>query len=223
MRGFALLLVAGATRDATAAPDTVCAETVARAVQHRYESVKDLDARFEQTSQVASLGAAAGRAPVRSRGRVVFAKPGLMRWAYEEPEPSLVVSDGHVVWIFDPAAREAQRFPTGAGFLSSVAVQFLVGEGDLLRDFRVKASGCDEPMVTLELVPKQDATYEKLVLVVERKSGEVSETRVHDLVGNVTQVVFQQMRLNQSPPPSTFVFEPPVGVKVVELKEPGPR
>lgn len=208
---------------ATAASDGACAETVARAVQRRYESVRDLESRFEQTSQVASLGTTGASEPARSSGTVVFAKPGRMRWAYEKPEPSLVVSDGEVVWIYDPAAREAQRFPTGAGFLSGVAVQFLVGEGDLLRDFRVKASDCAEPVVTLELVPRRDATYEKLALVVERATGEVKETRVHDLVGNATRVVFQGMRVNQSPAASTFVFEPPAGVKVVELKEPGPQ
>ncbi len=192
-------------------------------MQRRYESVKDLDARFHQTTQVASLGTGGRPAAVESRGTVVFAKPGRMRWAYSEPEESLVVSDGSVVWIYDPAAREAQRFAAGAGFLSGVAVQFLVGEGQLLRDFRATATGCDQPEVVLELTPREPATYEKLVLVARRSDGEVRETRVHDLVGNVTRVVFDEMRTNRSPDPKVFVFEVPQGVRVVELSEPRPR
>jgi outer membrane lipoprotein carrier protein len=146
-----------------------------------------------------------------------------MRWAYSEPEESIVVSDGAVVWIYDPAAREVQRFAAGAGFMSGVAVQFLVGEGQLLRDFRVKASGCEETDVVLELTPREAATYEKLVLVAHRATGEVRETRVHDLVGNVTRVAFEEMRTNLAPDPKVFVFEVPKGVRVVELTEPQPR
>jgi len=57
-----------------------------------------------------------------TRGRVVFAKPGRMRWVYESPEPSLVVSDGETLWIYDPAAREAQRLPVTQGYLTGAAL-----------------------------------------------------------------------------------------------------
>ena len=51
----------------------------------------------------------ARRAPARPRrraGAVEFAKPGKMRWSYEAPEPSLVVSDGETLWIYDPTRDE---------------------------------------------------------------------------------------------------------------------
>lgn len=181
--------------------------------------MKDLAARFDQTTRVASLGTGAVAEPVEAKGSVVFAKPGRMRWAYTEPEESLVVSDGETLWIFDPAAKEVQRLAAGGGFLSGVAVQFLVGEGDLQRDFRVSARGCDASDVTLSLVPKQDATYEKIELTAARKSGEVRETRIFDLVGNVTTIRLHDLRTNLGPPDDTFRFEPPPGVELLELPE----
>lgn len=193
-----------------------CAEAVAARIQGRYESVRDLWARFSQTSQVASLGTGAGGSS-RSRGEVVFAKPGKMRWSYQEPAPSLVVSDGAVVWIYDPVAREAQRFDAGPGFLSSAAVQFLLGEGQILRDFEVKAKGCGAETVVLDLFPREPAAYERLELHAEAASGEIRESAVFDLVGNVTRVRFEEVRVNQQPAASTFVFEPPAGVRVVEV------
>jgi len=209
----------GLAGEPAAGADGACAEALADRVQHRYEAVKDLAAAFDQTTRVASLGSGPAGETTSSTGTVVFAKPGRMRWAYAAPEESLVVSDGETLWIYDPAAKEVQRLSAAGGFLSGVAVQFLVGEGDLKRDFRVSARDCDAADATLLLVPKQDATYEKIELVAARQSGEVRETRIFDLVGNVTTIRFRDLRTNLGPPPSTFAFEPPPGVEVIELPE----
>ncbi len=193
-----------------------CAEAVARKVQQRYDRVEDLSARFEQTTRVASFGSDAAGSE-RSSGQVVFAKPGRMRWSYEKPEPSLVVSDGHTVWLFDPQKREAQRFPNAETFLSGAAIQFLLGKGRLLETFRVGAERCGPDEALLDLVPREPATYERLQLLADPASGEIRETAVFDLVGNVTRVSFSQVETNRHPPASLFRFQPPPGVQILEL------
>jgi outer membrane lipoprotein carrier protein len=218
-RTLAAIALACALASPARADGVACAEAIADRVQHRYEAVKDLSAAFDQTTRVATLGSGAAAEPVEAKGTVVFAKPGRMRWAYAAPEESLVVSDGETLWIYDPAAKEVQRLAAGGGFLSGVAVQFLVGEGNLRRDFRVSARDCAAPDVTLTLVPKQDATYEKIELTAARESGEVRETRIFDLVGNVTTIRLHDLRTNLVPAASTFAFDPPAGVAVIELPE----
>lgn len=207
---------------APSAPDSAagdCAEAVARKVQQRYERVDDLSARFEQTTQVASFGAESTAGSEHASGVVVLAKPGRMRWSYEKPEPSLVVSDGHTVWLFDPQKREAQRFPNAESFLSGAAIQFLLGKGQLLDTFRVSAQRCDHDGVLLDLAPREPATYERLQLLADPATGEIRETAVFDLVGNATRVSFSHVELNRHPPASLFRFEPPSGVQVIELPE----
>lgn len=213
---------APAEEPAAAAPAASCAEDFARLVQRHYESVADLTARFEQTTQVASLGTGRPAKPSKSSGEAVFAKPGKMRWHYTKPNESLVVSDGETAWIYDEAAREAQRLQGAESMMSGAAVQFLVGRGDLLRDFRVRAISCDGDPVRLELTPVEPATYEKLEIALDRATGEVRETAVFDLVGNVTRIEFQDVRTNRGPSPDTFRFEPPKGVRVVEMPPPAP-
>jgi len=107
-----------------------CGERAAIAVQSRYEGVRDVSARFEQNTHAARLGTTPS-APAASRGRVTLAKPGKMRWTYEDPEPSVVVSDGKTVWIFDPAFGEVQKMPAAEGFLTGAAAQFLLGVGNM--------------------------------------------------------------------------------------------
>jgi outer membrane lipoprotein carrier protein len=198
-----------------ASDETDCTERATRAVQRRYADVKDLSARFSQTTQ--TVGPAATAAPSVASGRVVLAVPGRMRWTYEEPSPSVVVSDGETLWLYDPEFGEVQRLPVAdAGYLSGAAVQFLLGRGDLARDFEITALRCEAERATLELVPRAPASYEKL-RIEALSSGHVASTEIVDLLGNVTRVRFEDVRLNQEPAASTFRFETPEGVRVIDL------
>jgi outer membrane lipoprotein carrier protein len=201
------------------APATdACVKRAVAAIQRRYEAVRDLSADFVQTTRSVALGAAG--TPTASRGSVVFAKPGKMRWEYREPEPSLVVSDGRWLWVYDPAHQEVQKLPVGEGFLSGAAIQFLLGEGQIERDFAVIAQVCSDAKVELELVPRRAASYEKLRVRSDPATGELLETTVVDLLGNLTQIAFSGVRTNQRPADQLFQFRAPEGVRVVELDPP---
>lgn len=205
-----LLVAGGAAADGEPAPDA-CAEAAARKVQAHYESVADLRARFSQTRD-----AVGGSGPTRE-GTVVLAKPGRMRWSYETPEPSLLVTDGQVLWMYDPLLEEAQRLPDAGGVLSGAAVAFLMGEGDLLAEFSVKADDCDASPLTLQMLPRTDAGYERLALEVDAGSGRVLASTVTDLFGNRTRVAFRDVRENTRPENELFRFTPPPGVEVFDL------
>jgi outer membrane lipoprotein carrier protein len=193
-----------------------CAEEVAARVQRHYDDVRDLSARFEQTTQRVALGAAGGEA-LAARGAVVFAKPGKMRWAYEAPEPSLVVSDGATLWIHDPAANEVQRFPVGDGFLTGAGLQFLLGAGRLDEEFSISARTCADTTVDLLLAPRREVSYERLELRVDRETGVVRGTTVVDLFGNRTTLAFAELQENTGPDAALFAFEPPAGARVLEV------
>lgn len=206
--------LAGGEEEASAS----CAEEVALSVQRHYEGVRDLSAEFSQTTRNVALGAFPGD-ETPARGRVVFAKPGRMRWVYESPEPSLVVSDGQTLWIYDPTAKEVQVLPVDAGFLSGTAIQFLLGQGEILESFTVTATSCEAEQVSLGLRPKQSATYERLELRVDRASGAIVATAVVDLFGNRTDVVFNHVERNRKPGEELFRFEPGEDDRVLALPE----
>jgi chaperone LolA len=194
-----------------------CASQAVRRVQHYYVSVRDLSAEFAQTTRSVALGTGAAAATQEMRGEVVFAKPGRMRWHYTAPVESLVVSDGEILWIYDPASREAQKLPVTQEYLSGAALQFLVGEGDLEAEFAVSSADCSADPLRLELVPRKEASYERLALVVDRDSGSVQATEIVDLFGNVTTIRFSSVQMNTDPPASRFGFSPPEGVRVTDL------
>ncbi len=201
-------------------PASACVERAVEAIQRRYASLRDLRARFVQETRSVALGGASSSRATRSRGTVVLAKPGKMRWSYEAPEPSLVVSDGATLWIYDPARGEAQRFQVGEGYLSGAAIQFLLGAGDLRREFDLGAQSCDADAIELDLVPRRPAAYERLHVRADPATGHLLATQVIDLVGNVTSIEFSEIQVDRDPPAETFRFDPPSGVRVIELEAP---
>jgi outer membrane lipoprotein carrier protein len=189
---------------------------VAQQVQRRYDAIHDLRARFVQRTRRVALGTAPSDA-LQTEGEVVFAKPGRMRWDYQKPAHSLVVSDGTTLWIYDPVAHEVQELPLGPQFLSGAAIEFLLGEGRILDEFQVSATGCGTSAVTLRLVPRRDAPYEHLELVADPATGEVHETSVVDLFGNRTEIQLEHVRVDTGPAASLFRFVPPKGTRVLSV------
>lgn len=202
---------------ASACPEGQGVESAMR-IQARYDGIRDLAAGFTQESQSATFAGEPLMDGATKTGQVVFAKPGKMRWVYEAPDASVVVSDGSTLWIYDVAGGTATRLEVTAGYLSGAALQFLLGDGRILDSFAVEAIACAEGRVTLDLLPNEDATYERLGLVADEATGDIVETSVVDLFGNRTIIRFQDMRVNQKPSADTFTFEAPEGVEVIDYE-----
>ena len=200
-------------------PTAVCgdADAALDRMQSRYHEIQDLSAVFTQTSESVVLAGSLPQEALKSAGNVVLAKPGRMRWSYEEPDPSLVVSNGEVLWIYDVAAKQVTRASVGRGYLAGAALQFLLGEAPLRDLFEAEETACSSDGVELELSPKNPASYEKIRATVDTRSGLVSETSVYDLFGNRTTLRFREIELNQSPDDSVFVFRKPDDVELIDM------
>jgi outer membrane lipoprotein carrier protein len=191
-------------------------ESTARMIQSRYEGIRDVHAKFEQTNESATFAGQPLMSPEPKSGRVVFAKPGKMRWSYLTPEPSIVVSDGQILWIYDVAGESITRLAVTTGFLSGAALHFLLGDGQILESFEVEATDCTEDRITLDLVPREEATYERIGLVADSASGDIVATSVLDPFGNLTKIRFSEIEINRDPKAETFELEIPDGVEVID-------
>jgi outer membrane lipoprotein-sorting protein len=60
------------------------------------------------------------------------------------------------------------------------------------------------------------------VLTANPRTGDVTRTHIVDLLGNVTVVEFTKLEVNVDPPADLFHFDPPKGVRVIELDKPNP-
>ena len=199
---LAALLVAA---PAAHAPDQ--ADALARKVQGFYEATRDLEARFQQTYTYAGFG----RRQVSS-GVLKVKKPGMMRWDYEKPTPKTIAVKGSRLVQYEPEVRQAyvdDRFDASA---MSAAVTFLLGKGDLAREFHLSTGEAG----TLVLRPKEpDPRVESIALTVGQ-DGEVTATQVTDGAGNVNEVKLTDVRRNPGLPGSAFDVKLPKDVRRID-------
>jgi outer membrane lipoprotein carrier protein len=208
---LALLLTLAQTPQAPAtppaAPPDAARDADARAlagrVQSFYESTKDLEARFRQTYTYSGFGRRQ-----ESAGTLRVKKPGMMRWDYETPAPKTVAVKGSRLVQFEPEENQAyvdEKFDASA---MSAAVTFLLGKGDLAREFDLSLDGAG----ALLLRPKiQDPRVESIALTVGAQ-GEVTGTRVVDGAGNVNDIRFEKVKRNAGLKDSAFEVKLPKGV-----------
>jgi len=146
-----------------------------------------------------------------------------MRWHYQSPNESLTVSNGEVLWLYDPIAREASRYPVSESQLTGAALQFLMGDGRILDSFRATASSCrpgEDGGLEIDLAPREPASYERMKLRAHSERGDVLATTIVDLFGNETALRFSEMRFDPDLEAEVFEFEPPEGVQIIDLMMP---
>jgi len=162
------------------------ARALARKVQALYDRTRDLEAGFVQTYTYTG-----GRKLV-SRGILRLKKPGMMRWDYVEPEPKTIAVVGSRLVQWEPGVGQAYVDEHFDATAMSAAVTFLLGKGDLDREFVISSP---EPG-TLRLEPRRaDPRVESVTLTVS-PDGEVTATRVLDGSGNANAIGFERVRRN---------------------------
>jgi outer membrane lipoprotein carrier protein len=205
-----LLLLGPAAAGAQARPPAV--ET-ARALQQKYDTVKDFTADFTHTYEGGVL-----KKKSTERGTVQIKKPGKMRWDYAVPDKKTFVSDGHKVYSYIPADKQVIVNDMPADDEATTAVLFLAGKGNLTRDFSVSyASSAETPdSWALRLDPKQkQRDYDWLVVIVDRASLQIRTLTAADKQGGQSSFTFANYRENTGIADKAFEFKIPRGVDVL--------
>jgi outer membrane lipoprotein carrier protein len=188
------------------------AADTARAVQQKYDGVKDFSADFSHTYEGGVL-----KKKSTERGTVQIKKPGRMRWEYTAPDKKTFVSDGHEIYSYIPADKQVIVSAVPPDAEATTAVLFLAGKGNLTRDFTVTyADGGAPDIWTLRLDPKQkQRDYDWLVLQVDRDTLQIRGLTAADQQGGRSTFQFSNYRENTGLADNVFTFKIPRGADVI--------
>jgi outer membrane lipoprotein carrier protein len=195
-------------------PAEPTADELARAVQRKYQAVRDFSADFTQ-QQTSVL-----RKRQTERGKVAIKKPGMMKWDYTSPEEKHFVADGINSYLYIPQDRQVFIAPIPTGDQASTPILFLAGKGDLARDFTPSLTtappGTPPGARTLKLTPRTpQPEYDWLTLSVDAATLSLVGLSAMDPQGAVTVFTFTNLKENVNLPVQLFAFKPPKGVEVV--------
>ena len=189
------------------------ASDVAAALQRQYDSIKDFSASFTQTYEGGVL-----RRKASERGTVYVKKPGKMRWDYAAPEKKLFVSDGRTMFLYFPNDKQVMKNAVPQEDQATSAVLFLMGKGDIVRDFTVRwaEGGSSDGIYRLRLDPKaRQAEYDWLELSADRETLRIVGLTAGDAQGGRSSFGFSNFKENVGLADKMFQFTIPRGTEVI--------
>ncbi|HEY6299039.1 MAG TPA: outer membrane lipoprotein carrier protein LolA [Candidatus Binatus sp.] len=178
-------------------------------LQRHYRDTNSFTAKFNE--EIATVGA-----PKRqSQGTVSFRKPGRMRWEFSDPEKQTIVSDGETLYSYDPDLNQVVETPLKHALKSSSATSFLLGIGNINRDFKAAFARPPTPTGLVDLILDAKTGGYKIEIGLDPATYNLMTLTLTDQLGDVTKIAFSDVRDNVELPDSNFVFNAPAGADVV--------
>ncbi len=190
---------------------------VIRKVEEHYKAIQDFQADFVQIARILSYPE-----DQRSEGKVYIKRKRMMRWDYQKPSRDQYFIRGDTVIFYSPETGQARRAHLGhQNGIRSPLVFFeglLASQSEYSISIAADSSTDRSRSIILRLDPKnrEKEPVLKILLYINRKDYHIERIDQFDLYGNVTELYFRNIRLNQNLPDQRFEFEAPGGVEVID-------
>lgn len=187
------------------------------ALQRKYSRMRDLQMGFVQ-----SYGWP-GRQPRTESGQVYLCRPGLMRWEYLEPEEKLFITDGKIIHFYMPNRKQVQKSRVDRSRDQRIPFLFLLGRGDLKKDFSRIDWAREKPFFSgnrvLAATPRKKPAGPVAEVLMEYDPVGMQLQRVALIEdgGARNDFIFTNIRENTGFGKDLFEFRVPAGVKTIGL------
>ena len=190
----------------------ITAEEIIAKIQKAYDSAEDYKAEFYQENMITSI-----KRVKKALGVAYFKKNGRMYWEYKEPEKQKFISNGKMVWLYQPEINQVQQFEFNSLNLSNTEKSFLDGIGSLISDFDAEYKGEEiEGNMVLILTPKGDGVgFKSMRMLINKETYKIVSTTTTDVYGNLNTITFRKVEFNTGISDDFFDFKVPEGVHIV--------
>ncbi len=199
-----------------AAAETVAAADVVAGVKAAYKDVQSIRADFTQVRRDAIT-----KAEDKQRGKLSLKRPRKMRFEFTHPKPSLFVTDGQTLWIYNPEIKQVIEQPDlGGGGGMGVLLDDLSRLDEMFIVTLLPEEKGPRPDYVLDLVARQPSAFKSLQLTLSKQKFLLQDLVLTDSMNNVTELHFSSVRLNSDVADSEFTFVAPPGSQVVKAGGP---
>jgi len=187
--------------------------TIIDGLQRKYSRMQGLAADFVQ------LYTGSDGRVIRASGQLLLKRPRKARWDYTAPERKLFVSDGKNVFFYVYGEKNATASSIKQTTDPQIPFLFLLGQGNLRRDFARIEIATDEPRmgtgVQLRLFPKRaPEEFKQLLVDVSPATFEVRRMVIFERSGARMDFLLTNVRENYVAPDDKFQFAAPAGVTI---------
>ncbi|HEV8719449.1 MAG TPA: outer membrane lipoprotein carrier protein LolA [Candidatus Binatia bacterium] len=210
---FVTAVVVSVTTVGSFAAESNSADPIVDRLQKSYDATVDFIADFRQETEVKTLNRT-----LKAAGKVSFKRPGKMFWRYDEPKGQFVLADGKHLYFYQPEQNQVIKSPLKNAFRGDIPLSFLLGLGNLKKEFNATLKSTEENNYVLRLEPKGEAGgFSEILLAVNKSSLDIIWVSIRDAAANLTTIRFSGMRKGVALNDSLFQVQIPKGADVVEL------
>ena len=197
-----------------AAESSNSAESIVDRLQKSYDATQDFVADFRQETEVKSLNKS-----LKSSGKLSFKRPGKMLWRYDEPKGQFVLADGKYLYFYQPEQNQVIKSPLKNAFRGDIPLSFLLGLGNLKKEFNAALKSTEENNYVLRLEPKGEpgGGFSEILLAVNKSTSDIQWVSIRDATANLTTIRFSGMKKGVGVNDSIFQLQMPKGADIVEL------
>lgn len=157
-----------------------------------------------------------GREVQETRAHLLMRKPSAFRWEVREPYEELTVTDGSLLWRYEPDLEQVtiKRFNDA---LDRTPVMLLNADAATIAEtYEVSATFAEDGLgANFVLLPRQpDSLFERLSLSFT--GAELTGMHFEDSLGQLTSLSFTALVRNQPLATTLFEFTPPPDVEVID-------
>jgi outer membrane lipoprotein carrier protein len=182
-----------------------------------YRSLSSMSADFVQVIDNPMIDSA------ESRGTLVQAGEDKLAMRFTDPPGEAIVIDGRSIWVYTPSTTPGQvirmSVPSGGPVYGYNILAWLLDRpaerytASYVRSDRLNSRALD--VVQLDpAVP--DLPFERAVLWLDKEDGLPRRLEITEPSGAIRTLTLSKVRVNRQVPKSTFTFEVPSGVRVVD-------
>jgi len=182
-----------------------------------YRSLSSLKANFVQVIDNPMIDSA------ESSGTLVQAGEDQLAMRFSDPPGEAIVIDGQHVWVYTPSTTPGQVIrmgvPSGGPVYGYNMLAWLLDrpaeryKASFLRTDRLDGRTVD----VIQLVPAApDLPFDRAILWLDRADALPRRLEITEHGGATRTLTLSKVRTNQAVPKSTFTFQVPAGVRVVD-------
>jgi chaperone LolA len=143
-----------------------------------------------------------------------FKKPNFFRWKYIQPFESQIISDGDLLYLYDPDLK--QVVVSSLDKLGGVSPAMLLVSGDIHNSFELNYLKNIDSKDWFQAIPKDKSKSTFKSVLMNFESETIKEMRVLDKFEQTTIIVFESLVVNKNINNEFFLFNTPENVDVIK-------
>jgi outer membrane lipoprotein carrier protein len=182
-----------------------------------YRSLRSLRADFVQLIDNPMIDSA------ESKGILAQAGPAKLSMRFTDPAGEAIVIDGQHVWVYTPSTVPGQvvrlSVPNGGPVYGyNLLAWFLDRPSERYRAKYLRTETIDgRPTDVVQLIPAVSGLpFSKAVIWLDQESALPRRLEIHEESGATRTLSLKRIRVNETLPNRTFIFQVPKGVRVVD-------